>query len=132
MPNLLYVDDEADIREIAIMSLELDGDFSVTGCGSGQQALDALARGQPDAVLLDVMMPGMDGPDTLAALRTAGYEGPILFCTARTQQADIDRLLALGAWKVIAKPFDPMGLAEQIREAIRIPAQASTFQCLAG
>lgn len=115
--RILYVDDEADIREIASMSLALDGAFDVRTCASGKEALQVASEWQPNLILLDVMMPGMDGPETLAGLRadplTAGI--PAVFITARTQSYEIQRFLSLGATGVIAKPFDPMTLAEQAR-----------------
>ncbi len=121
MPRILYVDDEADIREVATMSLELDPEIEVRACGSGQEALDAVEHWKPDLVLLDVMMPVMDGPETLARLRradlrsVAGGAVPIVFITARSQDSEVERLKSLGAAGVIAKPFDPMQLAEQVR-----------------
>ena len=115
--QVLYVDDEDDIREVALMSLELDPGFDVMACASGQEALDVAASLVPDLILLDVMMPRMDGPETLARLRadprTAGI--PVIFVTARTQGPEQARLLALGAIAVIAKPFDPMTLAFKVR-----------------
>ena len=115
--RILYVDDEPDIREIACLSLGLDPDLEVRSCGSGEQALRDAADWNPQLILLDVMMPGMDGPDTLAALRaqpeTAGIK--VVFITARTQAADVERLSALGAAGLIAKPFDPMTLAAEAR-----------------
>jgi CheY-like chemotaxis protein len=119
--RVLYVDDEADIREIAAMSLELDDSFEVRTCASGSEALQAAPDWKPDLILLDVMMPGIDGPETLAGLkadpRTAGV--PVVFITARTQSYEIERFLSLGAIGVIAKPFDPMTLAEQARQCLR-------------
>lgn len=119
--RVLYVDDEADIREIAAMSLELDDSFEVRTCASGSEALQAAPDWKPDLILLDVMMPGIDGPETLAGLkadpRTADV--PVVFITARTQSYEIERFLSLGAIGVIAKPFDPMTLAEQARQCLR-------------
>lgn len=118
--RILYVDDEADIREVATMALELDPDFDVRTCASGAEALEVAPGWRPDLILLDVMMPDMDGPTTLVRLReqreTAGYR--IVFITARTQAHEIERFVGLGAAGVIAKPFDPMTLAEQVRALI--------------
>lgn len=121
MIRLLYVDDEADIREVAQMSLELDPDFEVRTCGSGAEAAEVARTWAPDLVLLDVMMPQMDGPATLAALRAnpATANLGVVFITARTQAADVRRLLDLGALGVIAKPFDPMRLAAEVRDFVR-------------
>jgi two-component system, OmpR family, response regulator len=118
--RVLYVDDEPDIRDVAEMSLELDPTFEVRTCGGGEEALRALESWLPDMVLLDVMMPSMDGPQTLAALRSdprcAGI--PVAFITARTQASDIRRLTGLGAVGVIAKPFDPLTLAAEVRRLL--------------
>jgi CheY-like chemotaxis protein len=115
--RVLHVDDEPDIREVVEISLSLDPAFSVRSCASGGDALAATADWTPDLILLDVMMPDMDGPSTLARLRerpqTAGV--PIVFMTARAQASERDRFLSLGAAGVIAKPFDPMTLAALVR-----------------
>lgn len=117
MTRILYVDDEPDIREVASMSLELDPEFEVRTCSSGQEALETVPEWRPDLILLDVMMPGMDGPTTFARLKeqpeTAGI--PVLFITARTQAQEVQGFISLGARGVIAKPFDPMSLASQVR-----------------
>ena len=115
--KILYVDDEDDIREIAVMALEFDPGISVRCCDSGFNALTIAAEWLPDLILLDVMMPGMDGPETLEQLQT-GPETmsiPVVFVTARSQPEDLKRFLGLGAAGVISKPFDPMTLAEQAR-----------------
>ncbi len=111
--RILYVDDDADIREIALMSLQIDPELDARSCASGRQALVEAQAWRPDLVLLDVMMPDMDGPATLEAMRKLpGLEQtPVVFITARTHSNDIQRFLALGATGVIAKPFDPLGLA---------------------
>lgn len=115
--NVLYVDDEPDIREIAAMALELDGDMAVTPCASGEEALASVKAARPDLVLLDVMMPGLDGPGTLARLRemAEGRDLPVVFITAKAGSRDAERFMSFGAIGVIAKPFDPMGLAAEVR-----------------
>jgi CheY-like chemotaxis protein len=124
--QVLYVDDEPDIREIAAMALQLDPGIEVRLAGSGAQALEAVgAEGwRPDVVLLDVMMPVMDGPTVLKALREqpCGASIPVVFITARTQSQDCQRLLQLGAVAVIGKPFDPMTLAKELRSALATEA----------
>lgn len=112
--RVLYVDDDPDLREIAVMSLELDPRLEVRTVESGAAALDALRNWDAHLVLLDVMMPGMDGPATLASMRDGGNRTPVVFITAKADSQDRDRLLALGATGVIAKPFDPMDLARQV------------------
>ena len=120
MTRILYVDDESDIREVAQLSLELDPDFEVRTCASGQEAIAQAAAWRPDLILLDVMMPGMDGPTTFAYLRenVATAAIPVIFITARTQAAEVREFQALGARSVLAKPFDPMTLAERVRECL--------------
>jgi len=115
--RILYVDDENDLREVAQMSLELDPELEVLACSSGAQALLQLLEWRPDLVLLDVMMPEMDGPATLQRIRKMpeGQDVPIVFITARAGDNDAAKLMALGAAGVITKPFDPMRLAAQVR-----------------
>ena len=118
MTRILYVDDEADIREVAAMALELEPSFEVRTASSGPEAIEVAAYWSPEVVLLDVMMPGMDGPTTFGSLRELPQLGatPIIFITARTQAHDVEALLKLGAAGVIAKPFDAMNLAHEVRE----------------
>jgi CheY-like chemotaxis protein len=115
--RILYVDDEDDIREVASMSLELEADFEIRSCSSGPEALIVAREWLPHLVLLDVMMPGMDGPATLEQLlQMPETEAiPIVFITARTQTHEVERFLSLGAKGVIAKPFDPMSLAQDVK-----------------
>ena len=117
--TILYVEDDPDIQAVACIALETVGGFTLRACSSGREALDAAAAGfAPDLLLLDVMMPGMDGPTTLDGLRrltpTAGT--PAVFMTAKVQASEIAYFKSLGALGVIAKPFDPMLLAEQVRQ----------------
>jgi len=116
--SILYVDDEDDIREIVELSLRLDGGLDVAVCDSGSAALAYLEMRIPDLVVLDVMMPGLDGPGTLARIRERPEcaDVPVVFLTAKAQREEMDRFLALGAIGVIAKPFDPMTLAQQLRD----------------
>ena len=118
--RLLVVDDEPDIRELARISLERVGGHQVTTAASGDEALAAATAADLDAVLLDVMMPGGDGPATLARLRAAraGAETPVIFLTAKAQPGERARLMSLGAAGVIGKPFDPMALAAQVAEVL--------------
>jgi CheY-like chemotaxis protein len=117
---VLLVDDEDDIRLVAKACLERLGGWRVQSVSSGLAALDVARAEQPDAIVLDVMMPDLDGPATLARLRadpdTASI--PVLFLTAKAQASDRAELASLGAQAVLTKPFDPMTLADQIRAAL--------------
>ncbi len=115
--RILYVEDEPDIRMVARMALEAVGGFTVIACVSGQEALDAAPEARADLLLLDVMMPGMDGPGTLKALREipATAHTPVIFMTAKVQAAEVALYKGLGALEVIPKPFDPMELSAQIQ-----------------
>ena len=120
--KVLYVDDEADIREVAALSLEIDPGMEVRTAASGLDALSLLDAGDwtPDVLLLDVMMPGMDGPTLLKEIRTrSALDGaPAIFVTARAQPHERDRFIGAGAVGVIAKPFDPLTLASEVRATI--------------
>ena len=118
--RILYVDDEDDIREIAQMSLELEPEFEVRSCASGAAALVDAAAWQPGLILLDVMMPDMDGPETLKRLAASQPTAsiPVVFITARTQTHEVERYLNMGAVGVIAKPFDPLALAGEVRKLL--------------
>ncbi|TSE03109.1 response regulator [Mesorhizobium intechi] len=118
--RILYVDDEDDIREVAQMSLELDPEFEVRCSSSGAEALTDAADWQPHLILLDVMMPDMDGPETLKRLADSPLTAsiPVAFITARTQTHQVERYLVMGAVGVIAKPFDPMALAAEVKNLL--------------
>jgi CheY-like chemotaxis protein len=118
--RILYVDDETDIGEIAQLSLRLEPTFDVRVRSSGEDALIEARSWHPNLVLLDMMMPGLDGPETLRRMRAdpeiSGI--PVVFVTARTRSEDVERLLGLGAAGVIRKPFSPMMLASQVKPYI--------------
>lgn len=119
--SVLLVDDDADIRFIADIALGRIGGFAVRLAGSADEARELLRAGPlPDALLLDVTMPGLDGPSFLLELRAGdGFAAlPIVFMTARTGHDDVDAYLAMGAAGVVAKPFDPMRLGQQVREIL--------------
>ncbi len=117
LSRILYIEDDPDIRAIAVIALEGVGGWSVKACESGEQALREAPGFAPDLFLLDVMMQGMDGPATLRALRRdpklSGV--PAVFLTARVQPHETTRYLGQGAIDVIPKPFDPMKLADTLR-----------------
>ncbi|MDH5445995.1 MAG: response regulator [Gammaproteobacteria bacterium] len=117
--KILYVEDEMDIQAIAQIALENVGGFKLKICSSGQEAIDQGPDFNPDLILLDVMMPGMDGPTTLEELRKLPSltNTPVMFMTAKVQPQEIAHFKSLGAIEVIAKPFDPMKLADTISSA---------------
>lgn len=117
LERIMMVEDEPDIQAVAQLALEVVGGFQVSVCSSGFEALARVDEFMPDLILLDVMMPEMDGPTTLKALRQHTYAQsiPIVFMTAKVQPAEVAEYKALGAADVIAKPFDPMTLADNVR-----------------
>jgi CheY-like chemotaxis protein len=121
--RVLHVDDEPDIREVVEISLGLDPQFTVRSCASGRDAIAVAADWVPDLILLDVMMPGMDGPATLVRLRERPQTKsiPVIFMTARAQPRELEHFRRLGAEGVISKPFDPLTLAASVRQQMRAP-----------
>jgi len=121
MPRkILLVDDEDDIREVAQLSLEMTAGWDVAVARSGPEAVAMAAAERPDAILMDVMMPEMDGPTAVRALRAdpATADIPVVLLTAKTQAADRRRFEELGVAGVLSKPFDPMELAGQVARAL--------------
>jgi two-component system OmpR family response regulator len=114
LKRILLVDDDEDIREIAQLTLESVGGFEVMSCSSGEEALEAMESFAADLVLLDVEMPGIDGPATLEAMRLDSRGVPVIFLTARAPQ-EAERYRELGVLDVIPKPFDPMDLPGRVR-----------------
>jgi two-component system OmpR family response regulator len=121
LDRIMYVDDEPDVRKVAKISLELVGKFTLCLCESGREAIAQAQGFRPDLILLDVMMPGMDGPTTLSALREieATASTPVVFMTAKAQPAEIKRYRELGAVEVFTKPFQAMLLPDRLRELWR-------------
>ena len=125
--HILCIDDEEDILDVVQLCLSFDGGFSVSLCKSGAEALDFLDQERPDVILLDVMMPRMDGPATLEAIRSieTARDIPIIFMTARVQGSEVEHYLKLGAIGVVPKPFDPVTLASEIRKALGVWAESA-------
>ena len=125
--RILYVEDEPDIQTVVRIPLQIAG-YEMEVCGSGEEALKKAPAFEPDLILLDVMMPGMDGPTTLLELRKIPKfeKVPVVFITAKTQKQEIEQFKRLGALDVITKPFNPMSLAETVKsiweENLKIPA----------
>jgi len=118
--KILIIDDEDDIREVAALSLESLAGWEVIVASSGAQGIARAAEQKPDAILLDVMMPGMDGPTTFCELRKnpATARIPVLLLTAKVQGADQRRFANLGVAAVLFKPFDPLTLSTQIASVL--------------
>lgn len=117
MIRVLYVDDEPDIREVACMALEIDPGFDVRCCASGREGLEIARDWLPHIVLLDVMMPGLDGPSTMRLMKTDPCLGhiPVVFITARVHATETADFIRRGAAGILKKPFDPMSLAATVR-----------------
>jgi len=117
LKRILHVEDDPSIQAVAKVALEVIGGYEVLSCASGQQAMEEIEQFAPQFILLDVMMPGMDGPETLLKLsqRVDLNRIPVAFMTAKVQPGEIEHLRKLGAQEVIIKPFDPMRLASQIQ-----------------
>jgi CheY-like chemotaxis protein len=118
--RILIIDDEDDIREVAQASLEMMGGWEVIAAASSSEGLRLAAEEQPDAILLDVMLPDMDGPTTFTHLQADPRTShiPVLLLTAKVQAADRRRFEDLAVKAVLAKPFDPVTLAEQVAEVL--------------
>ena len=120
MHRILIIDDEDDIREVAALSLEATANWEILTASSGREGIETAAREKPEAILMDVMMPEMDGPTTFKHMQanpaTAGI--PVVLLTAKVQGVDQRRFAGLGVAAVLFKPFDPLTLAGQISEAL--------------
>jgi CheY-like chemotaxis protein len=116
LKRILLVEDDPDIQTVTSMALGSFGGYTVHVCGSAREAIDSAPTFVPDLILLDVMMPGMDGLDTLKALRQipATASTPVIFLTARVQPADVARYNELDSLAVIRKPFEPTALVDTI------------------
>ena len=119
---MLIVDDDEDIREIAQLSLEAVGGWQVFTAQSGSEALINAEYKQPDAIILDMMMPDMDGLSTLKKLRANPLTKniPVIFLTAKDKLIDRDKLAQMGVKGIIPKPFDPMNLTEQVAQLLSL------------
>lgn len=118
LERIMHIEDDPSIQEVARVALEIVGGFTVKSCDSGAMGLEEVAIFSPQLVLLDVMMPGMDGPQTLTELQKLPCMAnvPVVFMTAKAQTQEVSAYRQLGAAGVIIKPFDPMTLSEQITD----------------
>lgn len=118
--HILLIDDEEDIREVTAMSLSTVAGWRVTCAASGVAGVEMAKKNHPDAILLDVMMPDQDGPATMHILRADPITAsiPVVFLTAKVQAIERERLRAIGAAGTLAKPFDPLKLADEISQVL--------------
>lgn len=118
--KVLIIDDEEDIREVASLSLSEVGGHDVIEASGGKEGLQKAETESPDVILMDVMMPEMDGPETLQNLKSnpATQGIPVIFLTAKAMTREVDRLKSLGAVGVLVKPFDPLTLANQVTDVL--------------
>ena len=121
MKTVLLVDDEDDIREVAQMSLEVTAGWNIEGANCGNDGIERAIELKPDAILLDVMMPDMDGPTTFKKMKEipelVGI--PVILMTAKVQASDMEYFSEIGVSGVIPKPFDPMSLADRVRDILK-------------
>ena len=117
--SVILAEDDPDIQLVARLALKRAG-FTVTVVGNGQEALDAVQRTPPDVILLDWMMPELDGPETCRRLKSDPVTAaiPVVFLTAKSQEAEIQRGLSLGAAGYVTKPFDALALGQQIKDIV--------------
>lgn len=120
MRRILIIDDEDDIREVAALSLEATAGWHVMTASSGAKGIETAITEQPDAILMDVMMPGVDGPTTFREMQQipAIVHIPVVLLTAKVQGVDKRRFADLGVAGVLFKPFDPLTLASQIADTL--------------
>ena len=117
LERICYVEDDEDIQRIVRMSLERVGKMTVEVVSDPNQAIGDMARFKPDLVMLDWMMPGMDGPTLFRKMKQDPHTAalPVVFITAKATQRDMEELIALGAAATISKPFSPKDLPDQLR-----------------
>lgn len=121
--KVLMIDDEPDIRKVGLLSLRAVGKWEVTAASSGPEGLELALKERPDVILLDIMMPGMDGPTTLGMLRERPETRsiPVIFLTAKALKHEVERFLAMGVAGIITKPFDPLTLPRAIQSILEKP-----------
>jgi CheY-like chemotaxis protein len=120
MRRILIIDDEDDIREVAALSLESVAGWHVSTASSGAEGIRAAMNDKPDAILMDVMMPAMDGPTTFKEMQKTPSIAhiPVVLLTAKVQGVDQRRFAGLGVAAILFKPFDPLTLADQMSQAL--------------
>jgi two-component system OmpR family response regulator len=127
IPQVLVVDDEPNIRELVQVALKFHG-CSVSTAGSGREALRQAEAGRPDLIVLDVMLPDLDGFEVCRRLRAAGNEVPVIFLTARDTSSDTVTGLAIGGDDYVTKPFSVEALVARVRAVLRRASRAAAGQ----
>jgi CheY-like chemotaxis protein len=124
--HILLIEDDPDIQKMVRLSLLYQGGHQVSVASGGREGLETAARENPDLILLDVMMPEMDGYETIKALKAqpGTRHIPVVFLSARAQQTEIQKGRELGAVGYLVKPFDPMTLASQLDAILSSGGQA--------
>lgn len=117
LSHILYAEDEPMVREIGLYALREIGGLNVEVCESGDQVLEAAIASRPEIILLDVLMPGLDGPDVLKDLQLNPETRaiPVVFVTAKTKPAEVKELMQAGAVDIVEKPFDPLTLSTEVQ-----------------
>lgn len=118
LKRILYAEDEIDVQTVVELTIQTMSDYQIKICNNGQELLEQVEEYKPDLILLDVMMPEMDGPTTFKNLQEneKTKEIPVIFMTAKAQVHEVENFRATGALGVITKPFDPMSLCDEILE----------------
>ncbi len=117
--RILQIEDDVDILEISRIAIELSAGIDLYQASTGREALEMLPGIHPDVILLDVMMPDMDGPETLSRIRELGFGSvPVIFLTARARENDLSALMLLDVAGIIIKPFDPLTLLRQVQTTV--------------
>ncbi|MDH3639146.1 MAG: response regulator [Gammaproteobacteria bacterium] len=114
LERILYVDDDPNLRALFEVALGSDASMKLAICASGPEAVDTAPEFRPQLIVLDVNMPGMDGPATLAELRANGESSPAVFVTAETGLEELKRLKSLGVEEIVPKPFDALSLTQKL------------------
>ena len=118
LKKILYAEDEPDVQTIVELTIQTMSDYEIKICNNGKKLLECVEEYKPDLILLDVMMPEMDGPTTFKTLinKENTKNIPVIFVTAKAQVHEVEKFKEIGAWGVITKPFTLMNLCDEIQE----------------
>lgn len=118
LKKILYAEDEPDVQTIVELTIQTMSDYEIKICNNGQKLLECVEEYKPDLIMLDVMMPEMDGPTTFKNLQDNKKTKniPVIFVTAKAQVHEVEKFKEIGSWGVITKPFTLMNLCDEIQE----------------